>query len=342
MELTDEIMQREPSLTLEWSILEAPDLRRQLIEQFKMLRLGQGVTFKASLDLETVPSTNSVKHTVQLHNLQQSVNLRFQGLLPSLSSTDKLDPGLAKIITELRDATIGSSTAVQWLTSVRATPPRNQPYPGSAPSTLKPDGSGALASLAYNGSLLREVSKWFEQHVGLKLVVVPMADQFQVALETMRDPSLRVPIADAGEGLIQAIPVLVAAGMAGAPSDAGAQILAIEEPESHLHPKLHAALAKRFCELAAQSNPPQIVLETHSENILLEIQIQIASSVLQPERVIVYWVRNYENGQGRIEPIEFDAAGQPKPGMALPRGVFAEDIALSKLLFEKQQSKLAL
>ena len=157
----------------------------------------------------------------------------------------------------------------------------------------------------------------------------------------MLEPPLRVPVTDVGEGLIQVLAVLVAAAMARQPELDGARILAIEEPESHLHPRLHAPLAARFCALAASSEPPQLVLETHSENILLEIQIQIASGVLDPARVIVYWVRNMEDGRGCIEAITFDTMGRPNSGTALPRGVFAEDIALSKRLFEKQHERVA-
>jgi predicted ATPase len=43
----------------------------------------------------------------------------------------------------------------------------------------------------------------------------------------------------------------------------------VEEPESHLHPGLHAALAERFCELAERGTDARLLVETHSENILL-------------------------------------------------------------------------
>jgi predicted ATPase len=340
MEFSEMLQGATQNLTVRWSILEAPDLRRQIIENFEVFQT-QGGQIEAILDLTSGPTQASINHQIKLNGVDiGSVDLQFQGLLPG--STLRLERGdLNTALTTLRSRLTGSATAVQWLTSVRSIPPRTQPYPGSPPSFLKPDGNNAFAALAYSDSLCAEVSAWFEKHVHQRLVVVPMADQFQVALETLLEPQVRVPIADVGEGLIQVLPVLVAAAMARQPTRNGARILAIEEPESHLHPRLHAALAERFCTLAALPEPPQIILETHSENVLLEVQIQIASGLLDPSRVVVYWVRILEDGRGRVEAITFDQYGRPVAGVALPRGVFAEDMALSKRLFEKQQEQLA-
>lgn len=154
-------------------------------------------------------------------------------------------------------------------------------------------------------------------------------------MEPAQNSPVEVYFSDVGEGLVQVLPVLVAAARLRDSSGAAPRILAVEEPESHLHPRLHAALTEKFCELAALQNPPQIVVETHSENVLLRVQLAVAAGQLPPENVIVYWVRQSSDGRSRIDPVEFDPLGQPKGNW--PPGVFAEDLEQARQLLELQR-----
>jgi predicted ATPase len=97
------------------------------------------------------------------------------------------------------------------------------------------------------------------------MVIEKQGNLFYIKLQSL-DSSFRINIVDAGEGLTQVLPVLVACTMA---NENETDILAIEEPASHLHPRYHAALAAHFCELVRQNNSPRFLLETHSENFLL-------------------------------------------------------------------------
>ncbi|WP_414755635.1 DUF3696 domain-containing protein [Anabaena sp. CCY 9910] len=70
---------------------------------------------------------------------------------------------------------------------------------------------------------------------------------------------------DVGIGISQVIPVLVSCyGL----SDA---LIAIEQPEIHLHPKLQAELGDVLIESALGANKNTLIVETHSENLLLRI-----------------------------------------------------------------------
>ncbi|MBS9389342.1 MAG: AAA family ATPase [Dolichospermum sp. WA123] len=70
---------------------------------------------------------------------------------------------------------------------------------------------------------------------------------------------------DVGIGISQVIPVLVSCyGL----SDA---LIAIEQPEIHLHPKLQAELGDVLIESALGENKNTLIVETHSENLLLRI-----------------------------------------------------------------------
>lgn len=91
-----------------------------------------------------------------------------------------------------------------------------------------------------------------------------------------------VSIADVGFGVSQVLPVLIALLAA----DEGHMVY-IEQPEVHLHPNAQVMLARIICE--AVSRNTQVVIETHSELILLGIQTAVASGTLNHEDVELHW-----------------------------------------------------
>ncbi|MDM8564388.1 AAA family ATPase [Candidatus Halobeggiatoa sp. HSG11] len=231
---------------------------------------------------------------------------------------------------------LNNTNFLQWLTSIRKPPLRNNPFKGAAPEYMQPDGNGAADILAYDSIsdeslILPKVSSWYEKNLQQKIVIEEMAEYFQIKLQKLNSPS-KVNIVDVGEGLIQVLPVLVAGAMA---SKGYTNVLAIEEPESHLHPKLHAALAEYFFEIAKQEEPPKVLLETHSENFLLRTQLEIAQGELDPELVMVYWVRQLEDGRSVAEPVTFDEKGRPQGEW--PRDIFYTDVELSRQLVQERR-----
>jgi hypothetical protein len=74
---------------------------------------------------------------------------------------------------------------------------------------------------------------------------------------------------DVGIGVSQVLPVLVMAyGLEG-------KLLAIEQPEIHLHPALQAELGDAFIQSALGDNKNSFILETHSEHLILRIMRRI-------------------------------------------------------------------
>jgi predicted ATPase len=111
-----------------------------------------------------------------------------------------------------------------------------------------------------------------------------------------------VSIADVGLGVSQVLPVLVALLVA----EPG-QLVYLEQPEIHLHPRAQAALAEILADAAKRG--VRVVLETHSELLLLAVQSLVAEGKLSPDLVKLHWFTRREDGVTEVNSAELDDAG---------------------------------
>ena len=120
---------------------------------------------------------------------------------------------------------------------------------------------------------------------------------------------------DVGIGVSQVLPVLVSAYAS------TGKLIAIEQPEIHLHPALQAELGDVFLESALGESGNRFLIETHSEHLILRILRRIRetsegdlrpdATPVRPEDVAVLYVQPRPEGAEIIElPItpdgEFD------------------------------------
>ncbi|MFP4121154.1 MAG: AAA family ATPase [Coleofasciculus sp.] len=111
-----------------------------------------------------------------------------------------------------------------------------------------------------------------------------------------------VSIADVGIGVSQVLPVLVALLVA----EPG-QLVYIEQPELHLHPRAQVALANILANAAKRG--VRVVIETHSELLLLAIQSLVAERQLSPDLVKLHWFTRGDDGMTKISSADLDEAG---------------------------------
>jgi hypothetical protein len=117
------------------------------------------------------------------------------------------------------------------------------------------------------------------------------------------DSNDMVSIADVGFGLSQTLPVLVAL-LAAEPG----QLVYIEQPEIHLHPKAQMAMAQILAEAANRG--VRVVVETHSSMLLLGVQSLVAEGKLSPDKVKLHWFkRRPEDGVTEVSRADLDKAG---------------------------------
>lgn len=107
---------------------------------------------------------------------------------------------------------------------------------------------------------------------------------------------------DVGIGISQVLPVLVLAyGSQG-------KLLAMEQPEIHLHPALQAELGDVFIEAALGDRKNTFILETHSEHLILRLMRRIREGKVSPDDVGVIFVEPLARGSRFIE-LRIDEAG---------------------------------
>lgn len=140
-------------------------------------------------------------------------------------------------------------------------------------------------------------------------VVAEQINDTQVELRVGRLPrSTRggardlVNIADVGFGVSQVLPVLVALLAA----ETG-QLVYLEQPELHLHPRAQTALAEILADAADRG--VRVVVETHSPLLLTAIQTLVAEDKLAPEKVKLHWFTRKEDGITEVSSADLDEAG---------------------------------
>ncbi len=127
-----------------------------------------------------------------------------------------------------------------------------------------------------------------------------------------------------GFGLSYVLPVIVTLLTA----EPG-QLILMENPESHIHPRGQAELG-RLLAAAAQSGA-QLLVETHSDHILNGIRIAARNKQIDPGKAVAfYFKRNEEDNSSDITPIIVDANGKLHRKTAegttakIPKGFFDE------------------
>ena len=141
------------------------------------------------------------------------------------------------------------------------------------------------------------------------------------------DNRTKTPVShrDIGIGVNQVLPVLVSAYAS------ENELLAIEQPEIHLHPALQAELGDVFLESALGGAGNTFIIETHSEHLLLRILRRIRETTdgelpqgvpdVHPEHVAVLYV---QPGRENTEILHIPVTADGEFERAWPNGFFAE------------------
>ncbi len=229
----------------------------------------------------------------------------FRGLLPTDARWDRW-----------RHAASAALDRMIHLGPTRAT---IQPsYVEERPAKLAIDGQQAPQWLRADAALADAAGVWFEEHMeGWRLSLSRSNESF--TLRVKKSESMKANLARAGEGLQQVLPVVVHQLQRQRSATSGF-LDVVEQPEIHLHAAAQAPLADLFIDTALTGRGT-VLVETHSQPLLLRVQRRIAEGRISPDRVALYFVDVTSKGS-ILRRIGLSPDGEVE---WWPEGVFEED-----------------
>ena len=160
-----------------------------------------------------------------------------------------------------------------------------------------------------------QVSEWLQEVSGQPLRVQALPKQ-AARIESVDNAGQR-GIANVGGGMQHLVHLLTQ--LATAPEQS---CIGIEEPESHLHPKAQADLARLLAREAA-ARDVQLIITTHSEHLLTTWLTEVAKGTLAGDDLALYYFEPQGAG-AQVTPMPVNARGQVEGGL---RGFFDADVA---------------
>jgi hypothetical protein len=186
-------------------------------------------------------------------------------------------------------------------------------------------GADVAQRLHRSRSLKPEVNQWLEQlGVGYRIETIgvpasrnPIAVQLRLhPLSSRSGRGAGVALTDVGYGVSQLLPI-VANTVALRNS-----LLTIEQPEVHIHPKLQAQLGNLLVHSATRQDGNQLIIETHSEHLILRLMRLVRQGRLKPSDISVLHVGSIEGEGAVVTELPLDERGRFLE--AWPEGFFDE------------------
>ena len=132
--------------------------------------------------------------------------------------------------------------------------------------------------------------------------IAPGSNRWQARVRT-RPGASEVLLTDVGFGVSQVLPVITLLQYV----PEGSTVV-LEQPEIHLHPLAQAALADVIIQ-AATHRKVQVILESHSEHLLLRLQRRIAERAVAADEVKLHFC-DAPRGVSTLTPLEVDLFGK--------------------------------
>ena len=154
------------------------------------------------------------------------------------------------------------------------------------------------------GTVARQVEAWLSDlfpGVILELARIPNANAITLGIRTSVKHDSGRP-QHVGFGITYSLPIIIAL-VSSQPGD----LLLIENPEAHLHPRAQVAIAT-LCQRAAR-NGAQIIIETHSDHVLNSVRVGCRRGIVAPRDVAIQFFER-DDERMSITRIQIDEHGR--------------------------------
>jgi len=267
-----------------------------------------------SLGLETQGIDKEAVYKVAVSGKEQDVRrIAWRGLIPA-EINELSESAFSRV-----DALLAWAGGIRHLQCPRDLLPSPFRPTASAPSHLGVGGQNAPLILAADDALRKNIRKWYRKAFDVNLDISTEGSGLYSDLTVqVKGGDSSVRLSQSGRGLSHVLPFAVMALTAGR-SGPGVDI--VEHPEAELHPAAQTEVAELMLENLAGCERPMVV-ETHSEMILLRARRWIAEKRISPEDLQVYWIERTSDRGSVAREISIDEEGEVGNW---PQGVFVED-----------------
>lgn len=149
-------------------------------------------------------------------------------------------------------------------------------------------------------SMRKQIDAWFSTlfpnaQISVQQLAQVAAECLQFRLSDIGD--WRRP-ANVGYGLTYAFPILVALLTA----KENGQIVVIDSPEAHLHPRAQSQMGRMLAIFASAG--VQVIVETHSDHLLNGVRLAVQEGLLNPQSVAIHFFTGATPaGHGVVSPV---------------------------------------
>ena len=235
------------------------------------------------------------------HNTVEVNPFRCYGVVNPVGPLEEFSP--------LQEAFEDLFSLICYLGPLREPPQPHYAWDGGHPKDVGLSGEKMIPALLANRirrrSIEEQILKWLQR---LELIhsydVPPVTNEgknYKCLVKQYKDGSA-VPLTDVGFGVSQVLPLLIQCYYV--PKNS---ILIFEQPEAHLHPKVQSDLADVLIDVVKNRNV-QIILESHSEPLLLRLMRRIAEEDIAADQTALYFCQ-INNGTSDIERLKVDEYG---------------------------------
>lgn len=205
--------------------------------------------------------------------------------------------------------------SISYLGPLRSYPERHYLLTGGDKSTVGTRGQNTTEMIYRRQEEIEgKINTWFELFdIPYSLKVKAIGDEItgEIIALNLEDKRTKVVVSpsDVGFGIGQLLPI-IAEGVI-----ADKQIICVEQPEIHLHPRLQSCLADFFIETAGINIKAenklnnQWIIETHSEQIILRIQKRIREGQINSSDISVLYVEPFGENGSNIFQLRLDDRG---------------------------------
>ncbi len=190
----------------------------------------------------------------------------------------------------------------------RKPPSRWYIFTGTTPQDVGYEGHLLPDLLFRQPDLLAHTNKWLDRlDIGYEIKIRSLGDAakdlFEFRLhDKRRTPPVEVGLSDVGFGISQILPLVVQSLAA---TD---QVISVEQPEVHIHPRLQADLGDLLIEAIQEPRRNQFIIETHSEHLALRLQRRVREGKISPTDISVVYIGRGSNG-ATVQPLRLDSEG---------------------------------